>query len=973
MDVLTQDEIDQLLFLISSGDSPTRVPSIFNSFSQKLAEYLTLLGRNRVKAEAPDFGDVINEKTISFIQDETVYVHFPLSNLHFLLLIENHTLIPFIESFSGIDAECISGITLKEVSAEMGVRSASIINILLDLNDEPEVKQLTQELFTSITWDKAIKFTFDAGASKKIDMTMYPSKETLKKIRNLEPDEDSSSKCPDIRYYDFKRQKLFSKIQVQNFNEIQKSFAQQLQQEWSILFKQRVSITLSSSDQIVLNDVIRSALVTSLYAEFTMNPFPGTVVVEIEAPVIYGILLNLLNSTDYSLYKNRNFTDLDRCILYPVIEKLIDKTGTAWESIYPIKPNLLRLRSYDNNQKSAATEEPVIISSFKIKIGDITGSMFISTLTRNFEVIKAKLQSSSYFPFINSNFFDISPINSTLIRFKKKVQFDCLSLNLTITDIPHLSSAFLTSDPYLEGSYNYESITKSTLKQVKDLRNSKTQTPTAKHLKKILSNIPLPLKIEFTEENITYDKYIAETAKAEYPIISAYKDRRGTLCIGKNILAEAVIKNNDEKFVIDIIEGTITASEDELTRILLNTTFKIAAEFGQKTMPISLITKLKHGSTIPFGTINNCIVDLYIENPRCKIALSEAVLIDDYSGIRISKTIPFEIENDYQENHYLQEPELNARLILGTAARTLSEILSFGESTIVKYDDLQEESISVLFNNGLKLNAEIVIDDANFAARIIDLESLKINILNEEKNTELEINKKNHVSNTELDAIPLFEYLSNIDPEVLSDILYEEQSQIKALVIPYLDVQKAVIVFENLSDDEKEIVTGLIAEQKFISSSVLHTISAALEQKISKYYLTRGSKQRGKTFLIDLIKKVSIKTEKTIMQFLDQEKGNLSEEIKNHVVVFDDILQMNDTAVQKLLRETDMNILQTALKTADTLIQDKIYNNVSIKCKNDIIQGMNLLGELTTEDVDKARKEITRIIYRLRILEEIEK
>ena len=70
-------------------------------------------------------------------------------------------------------------------------------------------------------------------------------------------------------------------------------------------------------------------------------------------------------------------------------------------------------------------------------------------------------------------------------------------------------------------------------------------------------------------------------------------------------------------------------------------------------------------------------------------------------------------------------------------------------------------------------------------------------------------------------------------------------------------------------------------------------------------------------------------TEKTILEALEEDDPELAEEIKKRMFVFEDIVLLDDRAIQKVLREVDTAELAKALKGVDAEVQDKIFRNMS--------------------------------------------
>ncbi|MGB9614518.1 MAG: flagellar motor switch protein FliG, partial [Fervidobacterium sp.] len=106
-------------------------------------------------------------------------------------------------------------------------------------------------------------------------------------------------------------------------------------------------------------------------------------------------------------------------------------------------------------------------------------------------------------------------------------------------------------------------------------------------------------------------------------------------------------------------------------------------------------------------------------------------------------------------------------------------------------------------------------------------------------------------------------------------------------------------------------------------------------------------------------------TEKNIMERLTYESPELAEEIRRRMFVFEDILKIDDRAVQLVLREVNMQDLAVALKGASEELKQKIMNNMSKRAQQLLKDEMEFMGPVRVKDVEEAQQKIINIIRRL--------
>ena len=148
------------------------------------------------------------------------------------------------------------------------------------------------------------------------------------------------------------------------------------------------------------------------------------------------------------------------------------------------------------------------------------------------------------------------------------------------------------------------------------------------------------------------------------------------------------------------------------------------------------------------------------------------------------------------------------------------------------------------------------------------------------------------------------------------------------------------------------------------SPEVLREVERVLERKLSTLSNEDYTMAGGIEAVVEVINNVDRGTEKSIIEALEEEDPELAEEIKKKMFVFEDIVLLDDKAIQKTLRELDNSDLAKALK-ADTEVQDKIYRNMSKRAAALLREDMEFMGPVRLKDVEEAQQKIVNIIRKL--------
>ena len=87
--------------------------------------------------------------------------------------------------------------------------------------------------------------------------------------------------------------------------------------------------------------------------------------------------------------------------------------------------------------------------------------------------------------------------------------------------------------------------------------------------------------------------------------------------------------------------------------------------------------------------------------------------------------------------------------------------------------------------------------------------------------------------------------------------------------------------------------------------------------------------------------------------------------------MFEDIVQLDDRAIQKVLRDVDQPELAKALKSVDSDVQDKIFRNMSKRAAAMLKDDMEFMGPVRLKDVEESQQKIVSMIRHLEEIGEI--
>ena len=210
-----------------------------------------------------------------------------------------------------------------------------------------------------------------------------------------------------------------------------------------------------------------------------------------------------------------------------------------------------------------------------------------------------------------------------------------------------------------------------------------------------------------------------------------------------------------------------------------------------------------------------------------------------------------------------------------------------------------------------------------------------------------------------------FDFIRRTDPAHLLNFIQGEHPQTIALILSYLEPQKASNILSQLPYEVQADVAKRIAKMDRTAPDVLREVERVLERKLSTLASEDYTAAGGVDSVVEILNNVDRATEKTIIETLEEEDPELAEEIKKRMFIFEDIVLLDDRAIQKVLREVDMQELAKALKAVDAEVQEKIFRNMSKRAASLLREDMDYMGPIRLKDVEEAQQKIVNIIRKL--------
>lgn len=212
-----------------------------------------------------------------------------------------------------------------------------------------------------------------------------------------------------------------------------------------------------------------------------------------------------------------------------------------------------------------------------------------------------------------------------------------------------------------------------------------------------------------------------------------------------------------------------------------------------------------------------------------------------------------------------------------------------------------------------------------------------------------------------------FDFARKADPAQILNFIQNENSQTIALVLSYLQPDQASVILSSLPQEKQADVAKRIATMDSTSPEVISQVEKVLEQKLSSTVTQDYTNAGGIEAIVQILNGVDRGTERTILDSLEIQDPELAEEIKKRMFVFEDIVNLDNRSIQRIIRDIENADLQLALKVASEEVREVIFKNMSKRMAETFREEMEFMGPVRLRDVEEAQ---TRIVSTIRRLEE---
>jgi flagellar motor switch protein FliG len=219
--------------------------------------------------------------------------------------------------------------------------------------------------------------------------------------------------------------------------------------------------------------------------------------------------------------------------------------------------------------------------------------------------------------------------------------------------------------------------------------------------------------------------------------------------------------------------------------------------------------------------------------------------------------------------------------------------------------------------------------------------------------------------------VSAFHLLQTVETAQLTNFLRREHPQTAALILAHLNPRKAADIVGGLEEELRSEIMYRLATMGNTSPEMISDIEEVLRNQLGSVIGAEMSATGGIEQVAEILNTTSRSAERSIIDDIRGRDESLASSIKGLMFVFDDLVHIEGSDLQKVLMEVEQSDLALALKAASGELREKVMRNVSERVAESLQEEIELLGRVRVSDVDEAQHRILEKAQELEAQEEI--
>jgi len=205
----------------------------------------------------------------------------------------------------------------------------------------------------------------------------------------------------------------------------------------------------------------------------------------------------------------------------------------------------------------------------------------------------------------------------------------------------------------------------------------------------------------------------------------------------------------------------------------------------------------------------------------------------------------------------------------------------------------------------------------------------------------------------------MWEKLANVNESVLANYLKNEYPQTVAVVLSKVRPDHASRVLALLPESFAMEVVMRMLRMEAVQKDVLDDVERTLRTEFMTN-LARTNRRDSHEMMAEIFNNLDRQTENKFLAALEERNRDSAERIKALMFTFEDLAQLDPSAIQTLMRSVEKDKLAMALKGASESLREHFFANMSERAGKLMREDMSAMGPVRLKDVDEAQMTLVQ-------------
>ena len=209
------------------------------------------------------------------------------------------------------------------------------------------------------------------------------------------------------------------------------------------------------------------------------------------------------------------------------------------------------------------------------------------------------------------------------------------------------------------------------------------------------------------------------------------------------------------------------------------------------------------------------------------------------------------------------------------------------------------------------------------------------------------------------------ESLKWMEAQAVAELLRNEHPQIVAAILVHLEYDQTSQILKLLPDRMRNEVLMRVATLDGIQPAALKDLNEVLSNVLSGSDRARKSQLGGVKSAAEILNMMGSSVETSVLDYIRESDGDLAQMIMDNMFTFDDMVKLDDKAIQMVLKEVQSESLVISLKGATPELRERIFKNMSSRAAETLREDLETRGPVRVTDVEAEQKELLKVVRRL--------